>query len=406
MVQGLLQGVLPQLTLPVLNLVLPELLRLITSGQGHSTKIAVELSLQKSYFVFLFTQTFLTVSLSTSITAIIQDIYHGLDSVPAQIAQNLPKASNYFSSYLILHGLSGSAAILLQALGLIRWLLVAPLADSTPTQKWERYRNLPQMQWAKLYPLYTNFACIGQFFDGRFALSADHGSGLAYSTIASIVSLFSTISFGLFWFVFRYNLLYVSGSTYDTGGRLYPTALKQLFTGLYMLEICLVGLFLAIRDTRDRFTRIGQAIGIIIAAILTAAYQMLLHKSFTPTLAYIPASTKPGNDNIENWSYPPDRRSLRHYLQALSFLGPEMMFQDLQRSLGVLAQNHSDALGKQSYQFGEENYSKSAISIPKDPLGISDDEILRAQGLIRSTNINNDLAHMDWRGHIVLSKRH
>ena len=129
---GIIQGVLPQLMLVILTTLLPLLLRVITGWQGLSTETTVELSLQKYYFVFLFVQNFLTVSLSSSITAIAQDILHGLNSAPALLARNLPKASNYFFSYLALQGLSVSAGAFLQAGGLINWLILASWTDRTP----------------------------------------------------------------------------------------------------------------------------------------------------------------------------------------------------------------------------------------------------------------------------------
>ena len=161
---GIVQGVLPQLMLVILTTLLPVILRFITGWQGLSTETAVELSLQKCYFVFLFIQNFLTVSLSSSITAIAQDLLHGVNHAPTLLARNLPKASNYFFSYLTLQGLSVSAGALLQAGSLISWLILSPWMDRTPRQKWERQIGLPEIRWGTFYPLYTNLACIGTNF--------------------------------------------------------------------------------------------------------------------------------------------------------------------------------------------------------------------------------------------------
>ncbi len=136
-------GVLSQLILTLLTMLLPLILRAITRRQGLLTEVAVELSLQKYYFAFLFMQVFLTVSLSSSITAVAQEILHGLDSLPTILATNLPKASNYFFSYLLLRGFSVSAGSLLQMGGLINWIVLAPITSHTPRQKWERQTVLP-----------------------------------------------------------------------------------------------------------------------------------------------------------------------------------------------------------------------------------------------------------------------
>ncbi len=110
---GCIQGILPQVMLTVLAMLLPYVLRIIAERQGLLTEVAVELSLQNTYFTFLFAQVFLTVSLSSNITAVVEQLLHGLDSVPAVLASNLPKASNYFFSYLLLRCFSVSASSLL-----------------------------------------------------------------------------------------------------------------------------------------------------------------------------------------------------------------------------------------------------------------------------------------------------
>lgn len=158
---GCIQGILPQVMLTALTMLLPYVLRIIAERQGLLTEVAVELSLQNTYFTFLFAQVFLTVSLSSSITAVVEQLLHGLDSVPAVLASNLPKASNYFFSYLLLRCFSVSASSLLQISRLIDWCTLARIRNLTPRQKWEKQTSLPQMQWGTLFPVYTNLACIG-----------------------------------------------------------------------------------------------------------------------------------------------------------------------------------------------------------------------------------------------------
>lgn len=155
-----IQGVLPLLTLTILTALLSQILHVVTRWQSPLMKTTFELLLQKYYFIFLFVQNFLTVSLSFNITAIIQDLVHGLNSAPALLIKNVSKASNYFISYLTLQGLSESADTLLQAGGLIQWLILASLTNCTLRQKWKRQTSLPKIRWSTFYPLYTNLACI------------------------------------------------------------------------------------------------------------------------------------------------------------------------------------------------------------------------------------------------------
>lgn len=114
--------------------------------------------------------------------------------------------------------------------------------------------------------------------------------GLIYSVISPLILIFNIITFALFWVAYRYNTLYVTKNMFDTGGLLYPRAINQLFTGLYVMELCMIGLFFLVRDTQDRVACRGQAIVMIIVTIFTAVYQYLLNEAFGPLFKYIPVS--------------------------------------------------------------------------------------------------------------------
>ena len=69
-----IQDVLSQILLTALIMSQLYILHIILEHQSLLTEIAVELSLQKYYFIFLFVHIFLTVSLSLSITVIVQEV--------------------------------------------------------------------------------------------------------------------------------------------------------------------------------------------------------------------------------------------------------------------------------------------------------------------------------------------
>lgn len=106
--------------------------------------------------------------------------------------------------------------------------------------------------------------------------------------IAPLILVFNVITFGLFWFVYRYNTLYVTKFRFDTGGLLFPRAINQLFTGIYVMEVCLIGLFFLVRDENNDVACKGQAICMIVVLILTVGYQILLNEAFSPLIRYLP----------------------------------------------------------------------------------------------------------------------
>jgi hypothetical protein len=271
---NIIQGVLPAALLAILMFLLPVTLRFLARLQGTQSGMLVELSVQKYYFFFLFVQLFLVVSIAsaaTALLAIFQNI-NTVSNVPDLLAQNIPRASNYFFSYMLLQALSVSAGALVQVGSLISWFILAPLLDSTARDKFKRQTSLSEMQWGTFFPVYTNLACIG----------------LIYSVIAPLILVFNIVTFSLFWFVYRYQTLYVTKFTRDTGGLLYPNAINCTFTGIYVMEACLAAMFFLVRDAQGRVACLGQGIGMLVILILTAIFQILLNQAFSPLFRYLP----------------------------------------------------------------------------------------------------------------------
>jgi len=156
---ALVQGVLPPSLLAVVMILAPLILRCLVEEQGKLTRVAEELSMQRHYFIFLFVQLFMVVSISSSTAAFLSGLTQDVKSIAALIASNLPKASNYFFSYMLLQGLSVSAATLLQ-LNRILARLMANLHDNTARQKWMRNVEA-EISWGSFFPVYTNLAVIG-----------------------------------------------------------------------------------------------------------------------------------------------------------------------------------------------------------------------------------------------------
>lgn len=111
---------------------------------------------------------------------------------------------------------------------------------------------------------------------------------MIYCVIAPLILVFNIITFSLFWFVYRYNTLYVTKFRFDTGGLLFPRAINQLFTGLYFMEVCLIGLFFLVRDENGNVVCEGQGICMIVVLVLTIGYQILLNDAFGPLIRYLP----------------------------------------------------------------------------------------------------------------------
>ena len=108
---------------------------------------------------------------------------------------------------------------------------------------------------------------------------------ICYSCIAPLVTGFAAIGLFFFYFAYRYNFLFVYDTGVDMKGAGYPRALQQLFVGLYIAEICLLGLF----ATRlNSVGSIGPFVLMIILVVFTALYHVSLNAALTPLINYLP----------------------------------------------------------------------------------------------------------------------
>ncbi|KAF1931316.1 DUF221-domain-containing protein [Didymella exigua CBS 183.55] len=225
---GVVTGLLPTVMLAVLMALVPIFCRLMAKLAGYVTWSQIELKTQSWYFVFQVVQVFLVATLSSAITSVINQVLDNPGSVLSLLAENLPKASNFYISYFVLLGLSSAAGTLLNIGGFVVVILLGRiLPGKTPRKIFDQLTKLSAPAWGSEFPKWCNLGVIA----------------ITYAGIAPLILGFATVGFTLVYIAYRYNFLYVYETNIDTKGEAYQKALKQLLTGVFLSEICLIGLF-------------------------------------------------------------------------------------------------------------------------------------------------------------------
>lgn len=128
---------------------------------GCPTTAAAELRTQNFYFGFQVVQVFLVTTLSSAASSVVQKVIQKPESAATLLAQNIPKASNFYIAYFILQGLTFSAGALLQIAGLIVSKILGTLLDNTPRKMYKRWSTLSGLGWGTVLPVLTNLCVIG-----------------------------------------------------------------------------------------------------------------------------------------------------------------------------------------------------------------------------------------------------
>ncbi|KAI1615928.1 hypothetical protein EDD36DRAFT_379595 [Exophiala viscosa] len=426
------QGTLPPVILVVLlSGPTPIVLRAMTnSTRGATTGSRGERSLQLWYFILLVFEVFIIPTISSGLTSIVQELIHNTASVPEILATNLPTAANYYFSFLILQALSISSSSILQSIRLLNFYVFGRV--NSPDEVFRKLSFTWRTRIGSNIPWYTTFAVIG----------------LVYSVIAPLILVFMLLTFSLFYVVIKNNVLYVvrTGNV-DSGGLWFPSAINQTFTGLYFMEVCLIGLFFLVRDAHNKVSCEAQGIIMSIVFVLTIMYQIWLAVHFSALFKYaplqlasdtflhdkesqIPTSTSNLQDTelasgevnatkekrvemavpaeqakqAERASRSPSlAESRRSSSQSLGTTHFKIIMQH-NDNLKNLTSEERDMLVSVAFMHPVLRDPKPSVWIPRDYIGVSDDEIRRMRALNQHISFSNRGAFFNRRLKVEIDK--
>ena len=267
---GVVTGLLPTLILALCVILVPIICRLLAKMAGAATLSEVELKTQNWYFVFQVIQVFLVTTFVSGASSVVTQIINNPTTAPTLLAKNLPKASNFYISYLVIYGLGQAAMQLLLIVPLLMKTILGKYLDKTPRKRYNRWTALAGPGWGSDYPKWTNLGVIA----------------LSYSCIAPLILGFATIGFTLLYIAFRHQWLFVYGNKVDMKGESYSRALQQLTTGVYLSAFCLIGLFAI--ATASSTMAVGPLVLMIIFFIAMVVFNVITDRALGPLEQTLP----------------------------------------------------------------------------------------------------------------------
>ncbi|RAH85473.1 DUF221-domain-containing protein [Aspergillus japonicus CBS 114.51] len=390
---GLISGLLPSAALSMLMSLVPVICRACARCAGVPSDARVELFTQSAHFCFQVVQVFLVTTLTSAASAATAQIIKNPLSAKDLLAQNLPKATNFYISYFLLQGLTMSSMAVVQVAGAVVFKFITTFLDRTPRRLYRRWATLSGLSWGNVFPVFTNMGVIA----------------LTYSCIAPLILGFAFVGLYLVYQAYRYNFLFVYDLRIDTKGLVYPRALQHLMTGLYLADICMIGLF-AIKGA------IGPLIIMVIYLILTVLAHMSLNEALAPLNSFLPRtldveeSAQLAKEEASAASTPLDtglpHLHLKSKWQSVWRWFHPNLYRDYAAIRGKVPRDHVEI----RYSEAEQNnaYFEPCITsrtptvwIPRDRWGFSQQEVVDTDPLIP---ITNEGAHLSEKNKIVWDK--
>jgi calcium permeable stress-gated cation channel len=252
----------------------------------------VELFTQSAYMVFQVVQVFLVTTLTSAASAAFTDVLKDPLSAKDLLSANLPKSSNFYLSYILVQCLAGGSWGLMHLSDLFRYYVLARTMQY-PRKTAVNWYKMRTIHWGGIYPVFTNMAVIGACH-GSYTLRFDKTKSalaISYSCIAPLILLFAALGMLFVRISYKYNLLYSWDSDLDTQGLVYPRALLHLMYGLYMAEICLIGLF-------GLQSAVGPVLLMALFLIFTGLVHVSLMDAVDPLLYSLPRTLALGDKDL------------------------------------------------------------------------------------------------------------
>lgn len=369
----------------------------------------MELFTQSAHFGFQVVQVFLVTTLTSAASAATSQIISDPLSAKDLLAKNLPKASNFYISYFLLEGLGVSSMAVVQVAGAVVFKFFATFVDQSPRKLYQRWAEVSGLNWGSVFPVFTNMGVIGMSSSSSSPNQQDNIAdallALSYSCISPLVLGFAFLGFYLVYQAYRYNFLFVYDMEIDTKGLVYPRALQHLITGIYLAEICLIGLF-AIKSA------VGPLVIIILFTILTALSHMSLNEALAPLTSFLPRSLdteeehlQQKEEELEDFHFDTSHRKTRAIERVWKWFHPNL-YRDYATLRRKVRRNHVEV--KYSEEEKQNAYYEPCITsrtpvtwIPKDKWGFSHHEVLETDA---GVPITNERAHLDDKNKIIWDK--
>ncbi|CAJ2513631.1 Uu.00g017500.m01.CDS01 [Anthostomella pinea] len=385
-IMGFVQGLLPSVLLAVLMSLVPVIMRLCAKLSGEPSLSRVELFTQNAYFAFQVVQVFLISTLSSAASTVGQQIAENPGSVTSILSENLPKASNFYISYFIVQGIGISAGVVSQVTGFVIFTLMYKYLSGTPRALYTKWANLSAISWGSVLPVYTNIAVIS----------------ITYAGIAPLMLGFATIGLSLFYLAWRYNIFFVTDTKIDTRGLIYPRALKQLFVGVYIAELCMIGIFAT-------SVAIGPLVLMIVFFIFSILFHMTINSALDPLLYNLPRTLgveelalrdpvalkeglHSGDGELRNGSVPQTTAAGKKAGFISKFFKP-WQHCDYETLRKLVPHDRIDVHNLYTDEVERDAYFPPSVSsptpllwIPEDPMGISKQEIRDTAKVIAMTD--------------------
>lgn len=336
--------VFPTLIMTFFTTLVVSIFSILTTKKRNLTGRSQELSIQNWVFIFLYFQLFIIVTISSGFVSVIRHLFYNPIAVPMIVASDLPKASCFFFPFFLLRAMNLLSSNLLQFYEFLKEVVIFPnLIKKTPRAHHTRFseRHSNKLHFGRIYPSFSVYGSIA----------------IVYSVISPSITVFCCLNLVVDIVAFKFTLRNTMNkkNVNETYGELYTMALRQLYAGVYALEVYMMGFLFTAKDAQDNRPCTIYGFLMMFVTAVTVYAHIYVNQRFDKQLSVIPLELFSYIDRVTSAEHLPNglsnNGSVTRANKRLKYLHPCFQFEPqlykvMLPQCGLVLQIVADTLNK------------------------------------------------------------
>ncbi|KAJ2726063.1 hypothetical protein GGI07_000846 [Coemansia sp. Benny D115] len=282
MLTTLWQTTFSPLILTLYYIAIPHVFRAISRYQGITTNTGVERSVLKRMYMFYFLSNFVVLTLVSIVVRAVLKKYSFKETMSMfahNFIESLNNKAQFWTAYVSLKGMNAMLEFA-QLISLAMIFFKRYTRDLTPRELRDLTKP-PDFDYSPVYSLYLWVFTISIF----------------YSLYSPILLPFAFLDFALAYWVYKYAIMYVYQTKFDTGGAMWRNVMNRMITSVIIFQVymicCLKARMDEFVDRPDEVKTMQPIVySLIPLPVITAALGIYMNRWMGPKVDYMQQSAE------------------------------------------------------------------------------------------------------------------
>ncbi|XP_074274627.1 CSC1-like protein At1g69450 [Silene latifolia] len=224
-IRQIVTGYLPNLILKLFLLLIPPVMKFLSSIQGHVSHSEIQRSACSKFFWFMIWNVFFANVLSGSVYTQLEELLD-VKNVPTKLAVAVPAQASFFIAYVVTSGWTSTSSYLFRTKQVIQSTLKRCCCCCSKKTNADEF-EVPSIRYHKQIPKILFFGLLG----------------ITYFFLAPLMLPFLLVYLSIAYIVFKNQFINVYAPKFETAGKFWPLVHNSMIFSLLLMQSIALGIF-------------------------------------------------------------------------------------------------------------------------------------------------------------------